>query len=594
MNKWLIGALTTVALSLPLILDWSALEVLRLKTFDALAQEQTPSGHFVILDITENDISEEGGWPFPRKRLAEIQLDLIERGALGVGWGIMFPQADRFGGDDAFAASLQQGTNVLAIPEYENRIFPSTDGTVILGDNPVRTITLLGYLPNVSQLEKAAYQGIVSAPTDVDNLVRRIPLIVQTPDGWVASFATQVLKALTGEGTYQIKTFESGIQAVRIPALGVIPTDEYGRKWISWVDTPKTTLQDPQVEGKFVFVGVTAAGVMPQLATPSGLLNPHYIQAALAESLLLPNSPQIPPDRLVYELLILLTVCALVLFIGRKWTYTYMALGVGGLLVLTGGLEWYLVVKKSLLIDTTYSGIALLIVSGEQFWLNFREQSLLRQQIKKQFEHYLDPRQIKRLQEDPSLLKLGGEKRYCTYLFTDVRGFTAMSERLTPTEVTKIINIVLTQQVEAVQKYGGMVDKFIGDAMMAVFNAPLDLHSHEDAAINAGKQIIENMTLANEQLKEQGIDEFIKIGVGINSGYATVGNVGSDTRFDYSCIGDSVNLAARLESSTKEVGEPILIGDSTRKKTTHTLSVLPPIKVKGKTDDIKIYTLLGY
>lgn len=150
-----------------------------------------------------------------------------------------------------------------------------------------------------------------------------------------------------------------------------------------------------------------------------------------------------------------------------------MALGVGGLLVLTGGLEWYLVVKKSLLIDTTYSGIALLIVSGEQFWLNFREQSLLRQQIKKQFEHYLDPRQIKRLQEDPSLLKLGGEKRYCTYLFTDVRGFTAMSERLTPTEVTKIINIVLTQQVEAVQKYGGMVDKFIGDAMMAVFNAPL-------------------------------------------------------------------------------------------------------------------------
>lgn len=159
----------------------------------------------------------------------------------------------------------------------------------------MRTITLLGYLPNVGPLEEAAYQGIVSAPTDVDNLVRRIPLIVQTPDGWVASFATQVLKALTGEGTYQIKTYESGIQAVRIPALGVIPTDEYGRKWISWVDTPKTTLQDPQVEGKFVFVGVTAAGVMPQLATPSGLLNPHYIQAALAESLLLPNSPQIPP-----------------------------------------------------------------------------------------------------------------------------------------------------------------------------------------------------------------------------------------------------------------------------------------------------------
>ena len=376
MSKWLIGALTTVVLSLPLIFDYQALEVLRLKTFDVLIPEQTPSGHFVILDITEEDIEREGGWPFPRHKLASIQTDLIERGALGVGWVIMFPQADRFGGDDAFAMSLPQGINVLAIPEYENRIFPSTDGTVVLGDNPVHTITLTGYLPNVSQLEQAAYQGIVSAPTDVDNLVRRIPLIVQTPDGWVASFATQVLKALTGEGTYQIKTFESGIQEVRIPALGAIPTDEYGRKWISWIDTPKTTLQSSQVEGKFVFIGVTAAGVMPQIATPDGLLSPHYVQAALAESLLLPNSPQIPADRIAYELFILLIVCTLALLLGRKCTYAYMAMSSAALCVLTGGLEWYFVVKQSLLIDTTYSSIALLVVMGEQFWLNFIELSL--------------------------------------------------------------------------------------------------------------------------------------------------------------------------------------------------------------------------
>ena len=335
MSKWLIGVVTMAVLSLPLIFDYKALEILRLKTFDALVQEQTPSGHFVILDITENDISKEGGWPFPRQRLAEIQTDLLDRGAIGVGWVIMFPQPDRMGGDVLFATSLQQGTNVLAVPEYENRIFPSTDGTVILGDNPVDMIELQGYLPNISLLETATYQGIVSAPTDVDNLVRRVPLIVHTPGGWVASFATQVLKVLTGEGTYQIKTYESGIEAVRIPALGVIPTDRYGRKWISWVDTPKTTLQDPQVEGKFVFIGVTAAGVMPQIATPHGLLNPHHIQAALAESLLLPNSPQIPADRLVYELFIFLVLCTLALFLGRKCTYAYMSLVAGGLLVST-------------------------------------------------------------------------------------------------------------------------------------------------------------------------------------------------------------------------------------------------------------------
>lgn len=583
-----VGIGTIILLILPLLLDWTALEVLRLKTFDALVPEQTPSGHFVILDITEEDIEREGGWPFPRHTLASIQTNLIDRGALGVGWVIMFPQADRFGGDDAFATSLSQGTNVLAIPEYENRIFPSTDGTVILGDNPVRTITLLGYLPNVSQLEKAAYQGIVSAPTDVDNLVRRIPLIIQTPDGWVASFATQVLKALTGEGTYQIKTFESGIQAVRIPALGAIPTDEYGRKWVSWVDTPITTLDEPQVAGKFVFVGVTAAGVMPQIATPDGLLNPHHVQAALAESLILPNSPQIPADRLTYELLILLIVCTLGLVIGRKCTYTYMAVGVSSLLVLTGGLEWYLVVKKAMLIDTTYSSLALIVISGEQFWLNFREQSLLRQQIKKQFEHYLDPRQVKRLQEDPTLLNLGGEKRTCTYLFTDLRGFTSMSEKLSPEEVTQIMNDTLSVQVKLVQKHGGMVDKFIGDACMAIFNAPLDLEDHETKAVQCAIDIQEGIKALNETMPVE-----VAIGVGINTGPAIIGNMGSDSRFDFSAIGNAVNEAARYESATKEVGVDILIGESTAKKSKIKVDYIKDIEVKGKSKPLRVYTFVG-
>ena len=591
MSKWLIGAVTVAVLSLPLIFDYKALEVLRLKTSDALVQEQTPSGHFVILDITENDISKEGGWPFPRQRLAEIQTDLLDRGALGVGWVIMFPQADRFGGDAEFAMSLQQGTNVLAIPEYENRIYPSTDGTVVLGDNPVDMITLSGHLANVNQLEEAAYQGIVSAPTDVDNLVRRVPLIVQTPKGWVASFATQVLKVLTGEGTYQIKTYESGIQAVRIPALGVIPTDKYGRKWISWVDTPKTTLQDPQVEGKFVFIGVTAAGVMPQIATPDGLLNPHHVQAALAESLLLPNSPQIPADRLVYELLIFLVLCTLGLLLGRKCTYAYMALGAAGLLVSTAGLEWYLVSQKALSIDTTYSGISLLLILGQQFWLNFREQSLLRQQIKKQFEHYLDPRQVKRLQDDPDILKLGGEKKEATFLFTDVRGFTSMSEKLEPEQVTYVMNKALTAQQEAVQKHGGMVDKYIGDAMMAIFNAPLDIPSHAKAACDCAHDIVKNMKELNNELQVEGLPP-IAIGIGVNTGEAVIGNMGSESRFDYTAIGDAVNCGARLESATKEAGKDILIGERTESLCGYYLQELDPMPVKGKAKPLRVFTFM--
>ena len=588
MNKWLIGLITTAILTIPLVFNWTALEVLRLKTFDVLIPEQTPSGHFVILDITEEDIEREGGWPFPRHTLASIQDNLIDRGALGVGWVIMFPQADRFGGDDAFATSLSQGINVLAIPEYENRLYPSTDGTVILGDNPVDTITITGHLANVSPLEQAALQGVVSIHPDVDNLVRRIPLIMETPNGWVASFATQVLKALTGEGTYQIRTYETGIQAVRIPALGPIATDTYGRKWVSWIDTPVTTLEEPLVKGKFVFIGVSAAGVMPQIATPHGLLNPHHIQAALAESLLLPNSPQIPADRLAYELLILLIVCTLALLLGRKCTYAYMAMSSAALCVLPGGLEWYFVVKQSLLIDTTYSSIALLVVMGEQFWLNFREQSLLRQQIKKQFEHYLDPKQVKRLQDDPALLHLGGETRTCTYLFTDLRGFTAMSEKLSPEEVTEVMNATLSVQVTAVQKYGGMVDKFIGDACMAIFNAPLDLEDHETRAVECAIEIQEGIKELNETLP---VD--VAIGVGLNTGPAVIGNMGSDTRFDFSASGNAVNEAARYESATKEVGVDILIGESTAKASKVAVSYVKDIMVKGKSQALSVYSTVN-
>ena len=166
-----------------------------------------------------------------------------------------------------------------------------------------------------------------------------------------------------------------------------------------------------------------------------------------------------------------------------------------------------------------------------------------------------------------------------------------MSEKLNPEEVTEIINIVLTQQVLAVQKYGGMVDKFIGDAMMAIFNAPIDLFDHPNSAISAGIEIIKNMRIANEELKDRGIDQQIKIGIGINTGEAVIGNMGSDTRFDYSAIGDAVNLAARLESATKEVGVNILVGHATIERSYYSFMELEPIKVKGKQDEIKIYTL---
>jgi len=462
--------------------------------------------------------------------------------------------------------------------ETPNGNYPKTTGTVIKGDN-IGGILTEGVKENFYAYDNIL-QGIATAPTEVDQLVRRIPLLLKSPDGWLASFGTQIYKALFDVKTYIITTNENGIQEIAIRGIPPVKTDSLGRKWISWVDTPQTDLQEMDVNGKFVFVGVTANGVMPQVATPVGLLEPHKIQAALAESILIQDSPYIPDYALALELLIFIAsvglVWAFISYLGITWGVSLALLT----MALTG-FYGYSTITAGVLIDITWSLVSQFITGAIAFYLRFREQYKLRQQIKKQFEHYLDPRQVKRLQKDPSLLKLGGEKRRCTFLFTDVRGFTALSETLSPEEVTTIMNKALTIQSDAVQKYGGMVDKYIGDAMMAIFNAPMDLLHHERIAVECAKEIQENIIKANIG---------VEIGVGVNTGEAVIGNMGSDTRFDYSAIGDAVNTAARLESATKEAGVNILIGEETELYCGYPLKELKPIKVKGKEKPLKIHT----
>ena len=576
-----------ILLSLPLIFQSTPTEILKLKTFDNFIVTPEPSGNFVILNITEEDLETEGGWPLPRQRLAEIQVDLLNKGAIGVGWVISFPQPDRMGGDEMFAASLDYAPSVIAMFEDGKGNYPPSPGTVVLGNTNGGIITT-GVKENLPLLSNYSLQGLAVAPTDIDLLVRRIPLLVKTPNNeWIPSFGTQIYKALFDVKTYIIKTNDNGISEISIRGIPPVKTDSLGRKWISWVDTPQTNLSEMDVFGKFVFVGVTANGVMPQIATPSnaGLLEPHKIQAALAESILIENSPYIPEWSLVVELLILLVFVTLVWFALHYFGITLGIISALVLMIITGSGGIYFI-QQGTLIDVSWTIISEFIAGSTAFYLRFRQQYKLRKQIKKQFEHYLDPRQVKHLQDNPDSLVLGGERRYCTFLFTDVRGFTALSEKLEPEEVTKIMNKVLTIQADTVKFYDGMVDKYIGDAMMAIFNAPVDVPDHETAAVLCAKEIQDKVKMAN-----LGVD----IGVGINTGYAVVGNMGSDTRFDYSAIGDAVNLAARLESSTKEVGEDIVIGYDTIKSSSFSdqimLKELDSIFVKGKKKPIKIYTL---
>tara|TARA_R110002012_G_scaffold131147_1_gene283702 strand:- start:363 stop:2063 length:1701 start_codon:yes stop_codon:yes gene_type:complete len=564
------------------------LEIIKLRTYDAFVKEQQPSNYFSILNIDEESVATEGGYPFPRKRLAQIQDDLLAQGALGVGWVISFPQNDRFGGDLYFAKSLAAAPSVLATFENDNGEYPMTTGTVILGQDH-GGYKAKGVVQNIPILREAAYQGIAVAPTEVDQLVRRMPLLLRTPDGWVSAYGTEVLKVLAGADTYLIKTSDAGIQEIRVKGLPPVKTDTLGRKWISWVDTPQFSLneikQTELIKNRFIFVGVTAKGIMPQVATPAGLLEPHKIQAALSESILIQDSPIIPDYALLAEIgLFLISVSCIWLVLNVFGiTLGLVSYGVINALIAYFG---YQTIQKGLLIDVTWTLIAGFIVGFVAFYLNFRKQYKLRQQIKKQFEHYLDPRQVKQLQKNPDLLKLGGEKRYCTYLFTDLRGFTALSEKLSPEEVTEIMNKTLTVQVNAVQKLGGMTDKFIGDAGMFIFGAPLDLDEHETKAVQAAIDIQKGIDELNKTLSTP-----VQVGVGCQSGNAVIGNMGSDTRFDYSAIGDPVNTAARLESATKDVGVDILIGENTAKNCKLVLKSLESIKVKGKKDELPIWTV---
>ena len=575
-----------VIFSLPFLYQIKPIEILKLKTFDALVPEKKPSDYFTILNITENDIANEGGYPLSRQTLAQIHINLLRKGATGVGWVLAFPQPDRFGGDFEFSEALSFSPSVLAMFEGEGD-YPPTQGTVILGDD-VGGLKAKGVIQNIEILKQNATQGISVARTDVDNLVRRLPLLMRTPDGWVSAYGTEVLKVLAGADTYVIRTNANGLEEIRVKGLPPVSVDSLGRKWVSWVDTPQTNLAEMDVQNKFVFVGFTAKGIMPQIATPVGLLEPHKIQAALAESILIQDSPYIPDYALALELALLVVATSLIWLVLNIFGIT---LGVSSafIIMLATGVYGFYTAQLGVLVDVTYAVLCEFVTASVAFYLRFREQYKLRQQIKKQFEHYLDPRQVKELQKNPDKLKLGGEKRYATFLFTDVRGFTSMSENLEPEQVTYIMNKALTAQQSAVQKHGGMVDKYIGDAMMAIFNAPLDLDNHENKAIDCALDIQKNMEVLNDELVEKGIKP-VAIGIGINTGYAVIGNMGSEQRFDYTAIGDAVNIGARLESGTKEAGVDILIGRNSALKSDYELELLEPLKVKGKNEPLQVYT----
>ena len=622
--KWLYSGYA-VAVSIVLLLalrvvDPTPLQSLRGQVFDSYQQldEIVQSDDVVLINIGEKSLAKYGQYPFPRQYYAQLVVDLAMKNSGVVGWTIMFPEKDRFQGDDSFASILNQ--NLVNVPGARKNPVnynvlsqtPSVKGikstgphigTGTIGPVPAKDylLTWPNLVTNVPMLEVVSNgKGVLASAPQPDNQTRTYPLAITVGDKIYPSFAVEMLRVKTGKPSYIIKTSEIGIQEVAVPPFDPIVTQPNGTAYIRFNNTFTEIEYEgaesiPDLAGKFVIVGVTAEGIANPVPTPRGNLYPQHIQAHMLQNFI--DGSNITRSQLsaIIELLVgLLTMVLVALAVYRL----PLLLTAPMALAILGGIAYYSIHKYTsslVLLDATFPVLAGFLVFTQAAFNNFYKQFKLREQIKKQFEHYLAPAMVKKLQKDPSLLKLGGDTKTMTYLFSDIRGFTPISEQFKtdPQGLGKLINRYMTPMTDLVMQKEGTIDKYIGDALMAIWGAPLDIENHAQLAIETAQEMETELAKLNKELKADGLME-LGVGIGINTGDAVVGNMGSNQRFDYTVLGDSVNLAARLEAQTKEYGVFFMFTEHTLKEITapENLVMLDKIAVKGQTAPVTIYTIL--
>tara|TARA_B100001769_G_scaffold269321_1_gene259007 strand:+ start:6644 stop:8437 length:1794 start_codon:yes stop_codon:yes gene_type:complete len=594
-----VGRLFTlfVGLSMLALLAWNPypLKVLELKTFDWLIMNTEPvqNENILLVDLDEELIEAYGGYPLPRTFFSSA-IKKVE-GVPGITVLMPDPDLRNPDNDTELAMTMIYKPTVLAsaVTNQSDKISAFV-GTAQLGEDPLPWLYQYpGILRTESMLATSAKGlGIVTATPEIDGVTRRMPLVVNVQSRLYPNFALELLRLGVGDPSYQIKTEEQGIVWVRIPNYPNINTDQNGRVFLNWNtkfyrQTAAEFMKEP-IPAPFVIFGVTAEGISNPVPTPSGPKYPHELQANALHNFIEGTAPSIPQWAPSAEL----AVGALVLII-LALTSGIIWLSAPILLLTVGGLSygtWY-AYESSYLLDV--SGI---VVISILFWSivtfrNFITQYLLRLQIKQQFGTYVSPALVEKLQNNPKLLELGGVTKQLTFLFSDIRGFTPISEKYqkNPQGLTTLINRFLDNQTEIILKHGGTIDKYMGDCIMAFWGAPLPDENHIQNATNAAIEMRIALGELNERLREEGLDQ-INTGAGINTGDCVVGNFGSSTRFDYSVLGDSVNLAARLESSCKEYDADLIISEYSLIEG-YDYEFLDEVTVKGKSEPVKIYTI---
>ena len=608
-THWTVAFVTLFTLIWIGLQDPQIKEILRLKSFDLLFQSQDKiiSNDIVIVTIDEKAIEVNGQWPWDRTVMANTIIKLRQQGAGVIVMPILFSEQDRMGGDEFFSQTLNGNFVVVAqTGSHQTSQNGYPRGVAKIG-NPLDWLFewpgMVGPIPQIG--DNAAGVGTTNTAPEVDGVVRRMPLLMKIGNDVYPNIAIEVIRVAVGDPSYQVKSGDAGIIAMRVPGFATINTDANARIWLTWNKSyPEISLADLDtneisLEGKTIIIGMKAEGLGGVIATPTGAQYDYVVLASTLQTVVDGTNIERVDISFLAELVTAFLVGALIIILTRYTAYWLVGLIMIGFSAGAVYGTYYFFTNKLMLVDATWILVTILFVGLHSIFNRFILEFQLKQQIRKQFETYLDPRQVAILQKDPSKLKLGGERREMSFLFMDIVGFTPISEYYknnnNPEGLVEVINDYLNRMSKIVLDNGGTIDKYMGDCIMAFWNAPLDNPNHAEMAVKTAIECAEETEKLKQEFKEKGLPE-INIGSGVNTGTCIVGNMGSDTRFDYSVIGDAVNLAARLESATRNYKDengkvlPTLYSSYTMEQLYNTKSVeVDKIKVKGKSESVTIY-----
>ncbi len=649
----ILGAVITGALALR-IWDPSPVARMRSLVFDSYQQisprPYDPSLPVRIVDIDEESLKQVGQWPWPRTVLAELVTKLAANGAAAIGFDMVFPEPDRL--SPANALHFWPKSDALQSLREEVEKLPSNDhvfaeaighapvslgfiatpqGTSIPvskagfahgGDDPrLFAPTYPGAAASLPELQAGASgAGSLNWLPEHDQIIRRMPMLVRIGDQLYPSLAADMLRLAQGASTFVVKSSgasgetafgeKTGIARIRVGDYEV-PTEANGQMWMRFTREAKARylpawrvlngeIGKDDIEGRLVIIGTSAAGLLDLRATPLDASVPGVeLHAQAIEQILQGAFLQRPDFAEPAELFYILALGTLIAFLIYRTGAAGSAVLVVIAIAAVVGVSWYAFDVLGWLVDPVYPALSLIAIYVAGTLFMFLRTERERNRVRNAFSHYMAPALVERLAGDPSRLKLGGETRDMTLLFSDVRGFTSISEGLDAEELTRFLNSLFTPLSNIILEEQGTIDKFMGDAVMAFWNAPLDDSEHPSHACRAALRMMGEMQDLNARWREEADAKGrsfkpVKLGIGLNTGICCVGNLGSETRFDYSVIGDNVNVASRLEGQSKTYDLVTIVGESTTKRAPgFAFLEIDLLKVKGKTEATRVFSLLG-